>query len=83
MIHCGIDTIILTREHFYHVGAKEENRNPMVEAIVTNYDASNYDYPDSRNREQLMLLAKKPELQHIARRPLSASPVDSLPIIDE
>ena len=52
---------ILTREHFYHVGAKEENRNPMVEAIVTNYDASNYDYPDARNREQLMLLAKKPD----------------------
>ena len=52
---------ILTREHFYHVGAREENRNPMVEAIVTNYDASNYDYPDARNREQLMLLAKKPD----------------------
>ena len=46
---------ILTREHFYHVGAREENRNPMVEAIVTNYD-----YPDAQNREQLMLLAKKP-----------------------
>lgn len=29
---------ILTREHFYHVGAKEENRNPMLEAIVLNYN---------------------------------------------
>lgn len=27
---------ILTREHFYHVGASEKNRNPMVEALVTN-----------------------------------------------
>lgn len=27
----------ITKEHFYHVGAKEENRNPMVEAILTNY----------------------------------------------
>ena len=26
-----------TRQHFYHVGAREENRNPMVEALLTNY----------------------------------------------
>lgn len=29
---------ILTREHFYHVGANEKNRNPMLEAIVLNYN---------------------------------------------
>lgn len=29
---------ILTREHFYHVGASETNRNPMLEAIVLNYN---------------------------------------------
>ena len=28
---------ILTREHFYHVGASEDNRNPMTEALVANY----------------------------------------------
>ena len=28
---------ITTQEHFYHLGAKEENRNPMVEALLTNY----------------------------------------------
>jgi len=28
---------ILTREHFYHVGGKEKNRNPVVEALVTNF----------------------------------------------
>lgn len=27
----------VTREHFYHVGAKEENRKPMIEALLTNY----------------------------------------------
>ena len=27
----------VTQEHFYHVGAKEENRNPVVEALLTNY----------------------------------------------
>jgi DNA adenine methylase len=29
---------VLTREHFYHVGGKEENRNPVIEALVTNLD---------------------------------------------
>ena len=29
---------ILTREHFYHVGASEKNRNPMLEAIILNYN---------------------------------------------
>ncbi|MDD5287643.1 MAG: Dam family site-specific DNA-(adenine-N6)-methyltransferase [Dehalococcoidales bacterium] len=28
---------ILKQDHFYHVGAKESNRKPMVEAIVMNY----------------------------------------------
>ena len=28
---------VLTREHFYHVGAKETNRKPMIEALVTNF----------------------------------------------
>lgn len=27
----------LTKEHFYHVGAKETNRNSMIEALLTNY----------------------------------------------
>lgn len=27
----------VTKEHFYHVGAKEKNRNPMMEALLTNY----------------------------------------------
>ena len=29
---------VLTREHFYHVGASEDNRNPMIEALVANYN---------------------------------------------
>ncbi len=28
----------VTREHFYHVGAKEKNRKSVVEALLTNYD---------------------------------------------
>lgn len=27
----------ITQEHFYHVGAKEVNRNPITEALLTNY----------------------------------------------
>jgi len=30
---------IITREHFYHVGGYEKNRNPMLEALVTNFTA--------------------------------------------
>lgn len=29
---------VITREHFYHVGAKESNRKPMLEALVTNFE---------------------------------------------
>lgn len=28
----------VTREHFYHLGAKETNRRPMVEALVMNFE---------------------------------------------
>lgn len=31
------DCHMITREHFYHLGAKEKNRNPVVEALLTNY----------------------------------------------
>ena len=27
----------LNKEHFYHIGAKEENRVPMIEALILNY----------------------------------------------
>ncbi|WP_424947048.1 DNA adenine methylase [Candidatus Spongiihabitans sp.] len=47
---------ILTREHFYHVGGSEKNRNPIVEAIITNYDISIYEYKQPKKPEQLMLL---------------------------
>ena len=28
---------VITRPHFYHVGAREDNRNPMTEALVSNF----------------------------------------------
>jgi len=50
---------ILTREHFYHVGASESNRNPMIEAIVTNYDTSTYECQEQEPSEQLVLMEKR------------------------
>ena len=28
----------ITQEHFYHIGAKESNRNPVIEALLMNYE---------------------------------------------
>jgi DNA adenine methylase len=28
---------VITKDHFYHVGASQRNRNPMTEAIILNY----------------------------------------------
>jgi DNA adenine methylase len=33
------DLHILTKEHFYHVGGSEDNRNPILEALITNFNA--------------------------------------------
>lgn len=32
---------IITTEHFYHLGAKEENRNSILEALIYNYTIEN------------------------------------------
>lgn len=31
------DFYVITQEHFYHLGGREENRNPVLEALVMNY----------------------------------------------
>jgi len=52
---------VLTKEHFYHVGAKEANRKPMLEALVMNFEPrTRYEEPGERP-EQLMLLEKVAE----------------------
>ncbi len=47
---------ILTMDHFYHVGGKEKNRNPVVEALVVNFQVHVIEIA-TRKPEQLMLLA--------------------------
>lgn len=55
--------LILTKEHFYHVGAIEDNRNAMLEAIVLNYTPTRLQDQDtetlSKEVKQLRLLEKK------------------------
>ena len=49
---------IVTQEHFYHVGAQETNRKPMIEALVTNYVAVGRREEYHRSEEQLMLFER-------------------------
>jgi len=46
---------ILTKEHFYHIGAKEENRNPIIEALVLNYEPP-ISSPKELEDKQLILM---------------------------
>lgn len=47
---------ILTREHFYHVGGQEKNRNPMIEALISNYPTLQYQKKKTYEPKQLNLL---------------------------
>lgn len=57
------DFHVMTREHFYHVGARETNRNPIIEALVVNF------VPYARKKqprlmsEQLVLLESQSSYQ--------------------
>ena len=46
---------ISTRQHFYHVGAREANRKPMLEALVTNYAPATSAETQPQSMEQLLL----------------------------
>ena len=59
---------LLTREHFYHVGAKEDNRNPMLEAMVTNFHTSPW-VPTKEIMKQLVLLERAAEYEEAVGYP--------------
>ena len=46
---------ILTRAHFYHVGAREKNRNPILEALITNFPAEFAEKPEDMSRQARLL----------------------------
>ena len=54
---------MLTKEHFYYLGAKEENRKPMLEALVMNYTPKHSHEEPTQRVEQLLLLEKLAEYQ--------------------
>jgi len=45
----------ITQEHFYHVGAKEKNRNPVIEALLTNYTVTGGQNELLSDNEQITL----------------------------
>lgn len=47
---------IFTREHFYHVGASEDNRKPMLEAIVLNYVPRSLEFQNQEQKARLVQL---------------------------
>lgn len=50
---------LLTRAHFYYVGASEDNRKPMLEALLTNLDTSSI---KEQVAPEQMLLAIEPAM---------------------
>ena len=50
---------VSTQEHFYHVGARETNRKPMLEALITNYGSGYTNIGHRRSSEQLKLLEER------------------------
>jgi len=46
---------LLKKEHFYHLGASENNRNSMIEAIVTNYYVDILDIAEDKKTKQYSL----------------------------
>jgi len=49
---------ILKQNHFYHVGAKESNRRPMIEALVLNFQPLELNLPKPETK-QLILMEQK------------------------
>lgn len=49
----------INKEHFYHIGAKESNRKPMVEALLTNYEPIEKENSLLRENEQISFELQK------------------------
>jgi DNA adenine methylase len=47
---------VVTQEHFYHVGAKESNRNAMLEALVMNFAPKMGETEKKRTFQPLLLM---------------------------
>ena len=54
---------VLTKEHFYHIGARMENRKPMLEALVMNFTPRRPHEEPANTPEQLRIFEKMKEYQ--------------------
>ena len=54
------DFHVCTRQHFYHVGGKEYNRNKMTEALVTNFEPELKELPNETFTQLLLLETAAP-----------------------
>lgn len=66
---------LVTRDHFYHSGAHEENRRSMVEALICNFDTAHiakHNHGVHTKPQQLILFEKKGKYR--AQHDASASP---------
>lgn len=52
------DFEVSTTEHFYHIGAQEKNRKPMLEALVTNYVQVRRNTEYKTSEKQMMLFER-------------------------
>ncbi len=46
---------LVTKEHFYHIGGKEKNRNTMLEALIANYELKPLSNNAKKKEKQLYL----------------------------
>lgn len=46
---------VFTKKHFYHVGSTESLRHPMIEALVTNFEALNFKHSDIEPKQTYFL----------------------------
>lgn len=51
---------VVTREHYYHVGASEANRNAMLEALIMNFKSQTNGVVHLASYQQAQLLEEKP-----------------------
>jgi len=56
---------VFTREHFYHVGATEDLRHPMIEALITNFPIGKVRY-ETVPTEQMAFLERPIEAYRVA-----------------
>lgn len=72
------DCYVATKEHFYHVGGKQANRNTVYEALLSNIELS-----DSVSNEEMQLRIKTDKSQLTSTQKIDAFPGQLLLKLEE